>query len=84
MSATVSILYVLFLPTQIRVYESLNENTTWDTYSASNFWPDTTKIYVPIDLITAARLKLIKPHDESGIGDEQWAWMKLIGLTGEN
>lgn len=84
MSATVTVLYVLYLPTDIRVYDELSENAAYQRHHYGGFWMDTTKIYIPIDLITAARLKLIAPHDDSGIGEEQWAWMKLIGLTGEN
>lgn len=39
------------------------------------------QLLIPIDIITAARLHLIKPGDDSGLGDEQWAWLRLIGLT---
>jgi hypothetical protein len=47
----------------------------------SMYWePDT--VYIPIDLITAAQLRLIEPGDDSGLGEEQWAWLKLIGLVG--
>lgn len=84
MSATVTALYVLYLPKKIWVMENLSELTSREWFNYGSFWMDSTKMYIPIDLITAARLKIITPGDDSGIGDEQWAWMKLIGLTGEN
>ena len=85
MSATVTVVYVLYLPEVIRVYDQLAERSTCQEYQYGSFWMDSTKMYIPLDLITAARLKLIKPFDDSGIGEEQWAWLKLIGLVkGEN
>lgn len=84
MSVKLQAEYVLYLPAHIRVFDNLEVNAPYRTYNYGSFWMDTATLYVPLDLITAARLKLIKPYDDSGIGEEQWAWMKLIGLTGEN
>ena len=40
------------------------------------------EIVVPVDLITAARLRIIQPGDDSGIDDHTWAWLKMLSLTG--
>lgn len=84
MSATVSVLYTLYLPDKLWVMDKLEPYAPYTVFNHGSFYADTTKIYVPVDLITAARLKIIQPGDDSGIGEEQWAWMKLIGLIGEN
>lgn len=83
-NVTVRAVYVLFLPDKIVTLDDLQEGAYQSVFSYGSFWMDAAKLYVPIDLITAARLKIIRPGDSSGLGDEQWAWMKLIGLTGEN
>lgn len=77
---SITVEYLLFLPgnriwlfTEL-VPGALPKDKFAVIYSGGN-------IRVPIDLITAARLHLIHPGDDSGVGDEQWAWLKLIGLT---
>lgn len=72
--------YILFLPGG-KAW-AFNELTP-DAYPKDKFAVlyAVNAIRIPIDLITAARLRLIKPGDDSGVGDEQWAWLRLIGLT---
>lgn len=68
---------MLHTPSGKRYYDALEP---WGTYVT---YVDSDAIIVPLDLITAARIGLIRPGDDSGIGEEQWAWLKLIGLVGE-
>lgn len=79
--------WVLFLPKEARLYESLGgPYDYWDIPYEPRSYPyctDSGALLIPVDLISAARLKLIKPGDNSGLGEEQWAWLKLIGLVGE-
>jgi hypothetical protein len=81
---TTRVSYVLYLPHGIRwVFDDLEEGAYPTVFSRGAFFHDAQRIYIPVDLLTAARLGLIKRGDDSGIGEEQWAWMNLIGLTGD-
>lgn len=80
-TATLDVVYHLYLPNNV-VWE-FEQLMDGERPSAKNRspWLVGNRVVVPVDLITAARLHLIKPGDDSGIGDVQWAWIRLIGLT---
>jgi hypothetical protein len=81
---TVDVDYVLHLPNgNVWVYDQLRPGIGPKLKTQGAAWYGST-IQIPLDLITAARLRLIKPGDDSGLTDEQWAWIRLIGLTGES
>lgn len=75
--------YALFVPNGVWLFEELAPGVQPSLKGSSPYYPYN-EIVIPVDLITAARLRLIKPGDESGVTDEQWAWLKLLGLTGES
>ena len=75
--------YVLHVPAGTWVFNDLYPNAMPHIKTAGTYFP-ADKICISVDMITAARLRLIKPGDDSGVSDEQWAWLKLLGLTGES
>jgi hypothetical protein len=80
----IDVAYLLYLPNNvIWEFNSLTVGAT-PTYRGHTPWQISGRLEVPVDLITAARLRFIKPGDDSGLSDEQWAWIRLIGLTGES
>lgn len=80
---TIQIEYVLYVPSGTWIFTDLVSNTVPFTKTVGTYMP-VDRIVIPIDLLTAARLRLIHPGDDSGVTDEQWAWIKLLGLTGES
>ena len=83
-AVTVDVIYHLYLPnTVVWEFDQLMDNEQPISKGRSP-WLTGNRVVIPIDLITAARLHLIRPGDDSGIGLEQWAWIRLIGLTGES
>lgn len=83
-SSSVSVVYHLHLPKGVVwEFDSLRDRTI-PTNKMTPSWQFSGGIVIPVDLITAARLHMIRPGDDSGLSDEQWAWIRLIGLTGEN
>lgn len=75
--------YILHVPNGVWLFQDLQHGAIPSMKASANYYPYN-EIVVPVDLITAARLRLIKPGDDSGVTDEQWAWLKLLGLTGES
>lgn len=83
-TATIDVIYHLYLPNNVVwEFDQLMDREPPRSKMRSP-WLTGNHMIIPIDMITAARLHLIKPGDDSGIGDEQWAWIRLIGLTGES
>lgn len=80
--ASLNVKYRLYLPSGVWEYDDLRAGAYPVNKNAGTWHFD--GVIIPVDLITAARLRLIQPGDDSGIGEEQWAWIRLIGLTGES
>lgn len=83
-TSSLDVEYLLHLPNgQLWVYDRLALSEYPKMKTTGSAWYSS-GIQIPVDLITAARLRLIRPGDDSGLTDEQWAWIRLIGLTGES
>ena len=77
------VIYALFLPSEVWTFDDLHPASAPVKCSPPQFYIPSGTLCIPLDLITAARLHFIKPGDDSGLEETQWAWIKLIGLTGE-
>lgn len=83
-TGTIEVKYILHIPAGIWIFDELVEGAfSYAKWPPGAYLTSTDQIYVPIDLMTAARLHLIKPGDDSGVGDLQWAWISLFTATEE-